>query len=89
MRRIALLLPATLVALALLAPAALAHDAGQGVYGEVNDKVTTNAGFILIAFFPLLIAVASLIQWRLDKRKQARLAAKRARATGPEWAGGW
>ena len=80
---------ATVLAFALIAPVALAHDGGQGTYGEVDDKVTTNAGFILIAFFPLLILVNSLIMWRLDKRKQARLAAKRARATGREWAGGW
>ena len=43
----------TVVAFALLAPAALAHDGGQGTYGEVDDKVTTNAGFIVIGFFPL------------------------------------
>ena len=80
---------ATVLAFALLAPAALAHDGGQGTYGEVNDKVTTNAGFIVIGFFPLFILVMSLLQWRLDKRKQHRMAAKRARSTGAEWRGGW
>ena len=42
----------------LAAPIALAadgHDGGEGWYGETNDKVVTNAGFILIAAFPLLI----------------------------------
>ena len=28
------------------------HDGGEGLYGETNDKVVTNAGFILIVFFP-------------------------------------
>ena len=42
----------------LLAPAALAHDQGQGWYGETDDKVVTNAGFILIGFFPLFILLA-------------------------------
>ena len=68
------------VAFALAAPAALAHDGGEGRYGETNDKVITNAGFILIAAFPLLILILSLIQWRLEKRKDRRKAAAKARA---------
>ena len=89
MRRLLPVLPVALVSFLLLAPTALAHDAGQGTYGEVDDKVTTNAGFILIAAFPLFILIASTLQWRLDKRKQHRMAAKRARSTGAEWRGGW
>ena len=79
---------ATVVAFALLAPAALAHDGGQGTYGEVDDKVTTNAGFIVIGFFPLFILVMSLLQWRLDKRKaapQARGQAPRRRRRVARW----
>ena len=44
------------------------------------------AGFILIAAFPLLVLLLSLLQWRLDKRKEARKAALRTR---PELHGGW
>ena len=80
---------ATVLTFALLAPAALAHDGGQGTYGEVDDKVTTNAGFIVIGFFPLLILLLSLLQWRLDKRKEARKAAAKRRAGAVEWRGGW
>ena len=86
------LLPTALawcLCLALLAPVALAGDEGQGLWGETNDKVVTFAGFILIAFFPLFIALMSAIQHALDKRKQARLAAQRARSARPEWRGGW
>ena len=79
----------TIVAFALLAPAALAHDGGQGTYGEVDDKVTTNAGFIVIGFFPLFILVMSLLQWQLDKRKARRKLAAKRRAGAPEWRGGW
>ena len=79
----------TIVAFALLAPAALAHDGGQGLYGETSDKVVTNAGFIVIAFFPLFILVMSLLQWRLDKRKEVRKAAAKRRASAAEWRGGW
>ena len=48
----------TLFALLASAPAALAHDGGEGLYGETNDKVVTNAGFIIIALFPLLILIS-------------------------------
>jgi hypothetical protein len=85
-------LKVTLLALALLAaaaPAALAHDGGEGIYGETNDKVVTNAGFILIAFFPLFVFVMSMIQWRLDKRKDARKQAAKARTARADLRGGW
>ncbi len=76
----------TLGILLVTAAPALAHDGGEGWYGVTNDKIVTNAGFILIIFFPLFCLVASLIQWRLEKRKDARKAAAKARAQAP---GGW
>ena len=79
----------TLVLLAAAAPAAVAHDGGEGLWGETNDKVITNAGFILIAFFPLFVLFASLLQWRLDKRKEARKRAAKARAARVDVRGGW
>ena len=82
----------TLLALALLAvtaPAALAHDGGEGLWGETNDKVITNAGFILIAFFPLFVLFASLLQWQLEKRKDARKRAAKARVARADVRGGW
>ena len=86
MARLALL---TFTAFLLSAPAALAHDGGEGTYGPANDKVVTNAGFIIIAFFPLFIALMSLLQWRLDRRKELRKAAEKARRARPEWHAGW
>jgi hypothetical protein len=79
----------TLALLALTAPAALAHDGGEGWWGETNDKVITNAGFILIAFFPLFILMMSLLQWKLEKRKDARKQAAKARAARADVRGGW
>ena len=76
----------TLTTLLVVAAPALAHDGGEGLYGETNDKVVTNAGFILIAFFPIFIFVMSVIQWQLEKRKYRRMAAKKAAADAP---GGW
>jgi hypothetical protein len=83
------LLPTTVALFLLAAPAALAHDQGQGWYGETTDKIVTNAGFIIIAFFPLFILFASMLQWKLDKRKDARKKATKARAASSRWQGGW
>jgi preprotein translocase subunit SecG len=78
------------VTLLSIAPAAFARaDGGEGWYGETNDKVITNTMFIVIAFFPTLILVLSLIQWRLDKRKHAKMDSYKRRAASPEWHGGW
>ena len=81
----------TIVLFALTAPAALAsdHDGGEGLWGETNDKVVTNAGFILIVFFPVLALVLTLIQMRLDRRKDRRLAAAKARKEREDLRGGW
>jgi hypothetical protein len=88
MRRTLATLTTALVSLAVLAPSALAIDGGQGTYGEAGDKVVTNAGFILIGAFPLLIFALSLLQWSLDRRKDRRKAAAKAR-NGRIWQGGW
>jgi hypothetical protein len=79
-----------LVLALVLAPAALGFDGGQGTYGETNDKVVTNAGFIVIAFFPLFIFVMSMLQWSLDRRKERRKKARKALARDEQaWRGGW
>jgi hypothetical protein len=88
--RITLLFASVAVALLTVAPSAMARaDGGQGWWGETNDKDITSMMFITIAFFPLLILVFSLIQWRLDKRHHAREDAARARAANADWRGGW
>ncbi len=86
--RAALALTSAVSVFLTLAPAALASY-GRGLYGEVNDKVVTNFGFILIGGFPLVILVFSLIQWRLEKRKEARKAAEKALLGNATWHGGW
>jgi hypothetical protein len=89
-RRVLLTLSTFALTFLLLAPTALAkNNGGQGLYGETNDKVVTNAGFLIIAFFPLFILAMSLLQWRLEKRKYARADAAKRRAGSAEWRGGW
>jgi len=86
MRRLAATSLSTLLFLMLFASVALAkHDGGQGTYGEANDKVVTNAGFIVIIFFPTLVLLLSLLQNALERRKARRKKALPAR----DWAGGW
>ena len=89
MRRALHTLLLTALVFALTAPVALAHDGGEGWYGETNDKVVTNAGFIIIAAFPFMIFVFSMIMWVLDKRKDRRKKAAKARTARADARGGW
>jgi len=57
--------------LLLLAPAALAEN-GVGLAGPTTDKTVTFFCFGVIAFFAILVIVLSLIQGRLEKRKEQR-----------------
>jgi fatty acid desaturase len=88
-RIIAALLTVAVTVLAFAAPALATSHSGEGWYGESNDVVITNAMFLTIIFFPTVIVVFSLIQWRLDKRKHARMDAAKRRAANADWRGGW
>jgi membrane protease YdiL (CAAX protease family) len=88
--RIISVLLTVLTTLLVLAPAALAKSyGGEGWYGETSDKTITYAMYLVIIFFPLVIIVFSLIQWRLDRRKHAKLDSAKRRAVSADWRGGW
>ena len=53
------------------APMALASE-GVGLAGPTTDKTVTFFCFGVIAFFAALVIVLSLIQNRLEKRKEQR-----------------
>jgi hypothetical protein len=90
MKRLLAALPVTAVTLLVLAPAALAHDGGEGWYGETDDKVVTNAGFILIVFFPIFVFLMSMLQGHLEKRKERRKKVHKSLAGEQQtWRGGW
>jgi hypothetical protein len=64
-------LAAALALLLAQAPAALAAD-GVGLAGRVGDKTVTLVCFGVIAFFPILVISLSVIQGRLEARKDRR-----------------
>ena len=68
-RRLALLITASLVTLLALAPTAMAAD-GVGLWGRTDDKVVTYFSFAVMAFFAILVVVLSVIQIRLEGRKE-------------------
>jgi hypothetical protein len=55
----------------VVAPAAMA-DNGVGLAGPTTDKTVTFFCFGVIAFFAVLVIVLSLIQGKLEKRKEIR-----------------
>jgi hypothetical protein len=68
---IAAALSAALLSMLLASPLALA-DNGVGLAGPTTDKTVTFFCFGVIGFFAVLVIVLSLVQGRLEKRKERR-----------------
>ena len=64
-------LAAMVVCMLVAAPMALAEN-GVGLMGPTTDKTVTFFCFGVIGFFALLPIVLTLIQARLEKRKEQR-----------------
>jgi hypothetical protein len=73
---------ATVVMTLALAAPALAGDNGEGIVGETDDKIITFFSLGVVAFFIVLVTVASFIQQALEKRKEERKAAELRRRVG-------
>ena len=71
MKRTAALLASILATMLVAAPAAMAEN-GVGLAGPTTDKTVTFFCFGVIAFFAILPIVMSLIQGKLEKRKDRR-----------------
>jgi hypothetical protein len=96
MRRLPAVLFAVLIFVLVVAPAALAEDtlepvSGEGTYGVADDKVVTNAGFLIIIAVPLFLLLMSLLQNALERRKERRKEAAKKLTTGAsaDWQSGW
>ena len=75
------LLATIVLGLALVEPA-LAHDNGEGLAGETDDKLVTFASLAVALFFVVVATVGTLIQQALEKRKEERKAARLRQRTG-------
>ena len=73
MKRATAILLSVWALMLVVAPAALA-DEGVGLAGPTTDKTVTFFCFGVIAFFAALVIVLSLIQNKLEKRKEQRRA---------------
>jgi hypothetical protein len=69
--RLATALGIALTALLAFAPGAMAAD-GEGLYGRTDDMVITLFCFGVMIFFTVLVIGMSLLQYRLDSRKERR-----------------
>jgi hypothetical protein len=67
--RTVILIGLALASLLALAPVAMGAD-GEGLYGRTDDKVITFFSFGVIAFFAILVIVLSIVQHRLEGRKE-------------------
>ncbi len=71
MKRTAAALVSILATMLVAAPAAMAEN-GVGLAGPTTDQTVTFFCFGVIAFFAILVIAMSLIQGRLEKRKEVR-----------------
>ena len=67
--------------LLVLAPAALAQednvtDNGEGLLGEVDDKIVTFFSLGVVLFFTIVVILATLVQQRLERRKDEKKASR-------------
>ena len=60
----------------------LASDTGEGLLGETDDRIITFFSLGVVLFFTLVVILGSLIQGRLEKRKEQKKAADLRRRVG-------
>ena len=60
----------------ILTVPAMAHDNGEGLVGETDDRIITFFSLGVVVFFIVVVCLGSYLQGVLEKRKQARKAAE-------------
>jgi hypothetical protein len=68
--------------LLVTAAPAFAGDNGEGLVGETDDKIVTFFSLGVILFFTAVVILGSLIQGRLEKRKNERKATELRKRVG-------
>jgi hypothetical protein len=66
----------------VLAVPAFATDNGEGYAGETDDRIVTFFSFGVIVFFVAFVILASIVQGRLERRKEARKAVELRKRVG-------
>jgi hypothetical protein len=78
-----LLAPIVVIATSLfLATPAFAHDNGEGILGETDDRVVTFFALGVVIFFAVFVVLASAVQGRLERRKDERKAVELRKRVG-------
>ncbi|HEX2414602.1 MAG TPA: hypothetical protein VHJ37_05235 [Thermoleophilaceae bacterium] len=71
-----------LAASLVLAAPALAGDNGEGIVGETDDRIITFSALGVVVFFALFVLFMSLLQARLERRKEERKAVELRKRVG-------
>jgi len=86
MRRTFTTLSISLATMLVAAAPALAevhdHDNGEGLVGETDDKIITFFSLGVLLFFISITVVGTIIQSKLESRKNAKKAARLRGRTG-------
>ena len=69
-------LTVTIASLAAASPAFAASNDGEGLVGETDDKIVTFVSLGVLLFFVLVVVLGTVIQSRLEKRKDAAKATR-------------
>ena len=84
--RISLAAAFAFVWLVVLAPSALAqvepHDNGEGFLGETDDRIVTFFSLGVVVFFVVVVVLGTLIQQRLERRKDEQKAVRMHQRSG-------
>jgi hypothetical protein len=64
------------------ATTAFAQTDGEGLLGETNDKQVTFISFGVLLFFVFVVTIGTIIQSALERRKDAKMAARMRQRTG-------
>jgi hypothetical protein len=71
-----------LVASLVAAAPAYAGDNGEGWAGETDDRIVTFFSLGVVVFIPIFILLASMLQARLERRKDERKAVELRKRVG-------